>query len=544
MDEETNILNNPDLGVTNLVNTAQTSQAQQLGIDPASQAFIESQRAAMQQPTEIGAQGMSALYPGLKHNINVGSYSGSILGSGNIYVPGGDIMAIDPILAKRQKEEQARIAQAKMEADTTDFKLRTAPQMQDQFFQEGINTSMNKLNNEFMTKAKEIYGNDFNIVMKNPQMFPEGREYIAAADSLEMLVKQGNQMTTLLADVQSNLDKGSKVYSPETLEALNQYQNMMDAFESGDPKALIGLRQVMVDLQGGKALDEYFNDKKVIGSIKGKISGGTSFSNLNEDYTKLTTSEKTSYDNNIKLLAQSLAQNEFASELRKGLYTVQDIENRLRGYLQNEAKSRSTVARTSVGDGSSGSGTKLTDLDNIDGSPNPKLINNDNYNMQGELILQTKKNGVLKTSGLTSVNPDGSETKLNGILEITPVSMNAMISSDKDVNVSGGAFEAGTTIQTAGQKIPVITAKVKTMEDELDPINQEPTGKKIQVEKDVVLKLDETLIKAMEANNKNLGYEKGVIEQGAKKIVGQTEKSSNLAPSKQTTTEEVDYSNL
>lgn len=523
MDEETNILNNPDLGVTNLVNTSQTAQAQQLGIDPASQAFIESQKAAMVQPTEIGAQGMSALYQGMKHNINVGNYSGSILGSGGIYVPGGDIMAIDPILAKRQKEEQARIAKAKMEADTTDFKLRTAPQMNDQFFQEGVNTSMNKLNNDFMTKAKEIYGNDFNIVMKNPQMFPEGRDYIAAADSLEMLVKQGNQMTTLLADVQGNIDSGKKVYSPETLEALNQYQNMMDNFQSGDPKALIGLRQVMVDLQGGKALDEYFNDKKVIGSIKGKISGGTTLGNLNEDYTKLTTSEKTSYDNNIKILAQSLAENEFASELQKGLYTVKDIETRLRGYLQNEAKSKTTISRSSVGDGSSGGSTKVEDLVGLDGAPNNKLINGQDYDMRGEVVFQNKKGATARQSGLVRVNADGTEEKIEGILEFRPVTINAM-------NLPKDRMEGANPSMSSKGQVPVITAKVIVEEDEIGP-DGDPTGKKIQVEKDMVLKVDETMQKTLKANNKQLGYDAEVIEKAVEKITGQTKKNSTLAPS-------------
>ena len=539
---QTSVVPTTPNGITNLVNTSQTAQAQQLGIDPASQAFIESQKAAMVQPTEIGAQGMGALYPGMKHNINVGNYSGSILGSGGIYVPGGDIMAIDPILAKRQKEEQARIAQAKMEADTTDFKLRTAPQMNDQFFQEGVNTSMNKLNNEFMTKAKEIYGNDFNIVMKNPQMFPEGREYIAAADSLEMLVKQGNQMTTLLADMQGNIDKGDKFYSPETMQKFKEYQDMIGDFENGDPKALIGLRDVMVDLQGGKVLDEYFKDKDVLSKIKGKISGDTKFSNLNQDFDILTDVESKSYNENIKILSEELAKDAFSSEVSKGLYTVEDIAKRLKGYFQNEYKSTAKLARTTVGDGSSGGSTKVEDLVGLDGAPNNKLINGQDYSMQGEVVFQNKKGATARQSGLIKVNADGTEERIEGILEFRPVTINALRTVKAKAGVEGGVAGGSIESGTDNLNIPVITAKVIVEEDEIGP-DGDPTGKKVKVEKDMVLKVDETMEKTLEANPNQLGYEKGVIKSAVEKITGQTKKNSNLAPSKQTTTEEVDYSN-
>lgn len=509
-------------GMTDLINAGQTAQAQQLGVDPAGMAFINQQKAANLPQTEIGEQGLASLFPGMKHNINVGTYGGSIVGSNPIFVPGGNIMAIDPILEKRKLEEAAKIKAAQDAAKNADFTLRKPKELQDKFFQESINSQANALNNEFLRVAQDIYGEDYQQVIKNPQMFDIGRDYLEKFDSLDLMVEQGDQITNLLADMQSNIDKGNKFYSPETMQKLFEYQNMEKEFEKGNVDALKGMRSLFVDLQGGKVLDEYFKDKNVIDSIKGKISGSTKFSNLNQDYDKLTTSEGKSYDNNIKILAAELAKDAFSSELSKGLYTVDDIATRLKGYLQNEYKSKTVLARTTVGDGSSGSGTKVTDLDNIDGAPNTKIIGGQTYDMNGELILKTKKGGSFKTSGVTAINPDGTEEILEGIVEIIPVSMNAMKS------FSLQSPEGGKTNPDIGSSLyPVVVARVTA------DVKDSETGQMVPITTDRVIKMDNTFIKAAEANGGNLGYEKGVIEQGAKKIVGQTEKSGNLAPSEQ-----------
>jgi len=526
-------------GITDLVTSAQTAQAQQLGVDPAGMAFINQQKAANLPQTEIGAQGMASLFPGMKHNINVGTYGGSIVGNNPIFVPGGNIMAIDPILEKRKLEEAAKIKQAQDSAKNADFTLRKPKQLQDKFFQESVNKQAEALNNEFLKLAQDIYGEDYQQVIKNPQMFDIGREYIATFDALDLMVEQGDQITNLLADMQSNIDKGNKFYSPETLKKLEEYQNMQNAYEKGDVKALIGLRDVLSDLHGGKVLDEYFKDKNIIKSIEGKISGSTTLSNLNDDYTKLTTSDRTKYDENIRILSEQLAKDAFSSELSKRLYTVDDIAKRLRGYLQDKNQSKTTLARTSVGEGSSGGVTKVEDLSGLDGTPNRKLINGQDYNMEGEVVFQNKKDATARQSGLTMVNADGTEERIEGIVEFRPITINAL---SMDETRWGGA---DPSVNVKGL-IPVVTAKVIVEEDEVDPDgNKIPGGKKIKVEKDMVIKLDGSMQKTLKANNKTFGYDAEVIEKAVEKITGQTEKSGNLAHSKETktTTEEVDYSN-
>jgi hypothetical protein len=519
-------------GMTDLINTNQTAQAQQLGVDPAGMAFINQQKAANLPQTEIGSQEMASLFPGMKHNINVGTYGGSIVGSNPIFVPGGNIMAIDPILEKRKLEEAAKIKAAQDAAKNADFTLRKPKELKDKFFQESINKEANALNNEFLKVARDIYGEDYQQVIKNPQMFDIGREYIQTFDSLDLMVEQADQITDVLADMQSNIDKGDKFYSPETMEKLKEYQDMMNEYENGNVKGLIGLRPLLNDLQGGKVLDEYFKDKNIIGSIEGAISGSTSLSNLNDDYTKLTTSDKTKYDENIRILSEQLAKDAFSSEISKGLYTVEDIATRLKGYLQNKNQSKTTISRSTVGDGSSGGSTKAEDLVGLDGAPNNKLINGKDYNMEGEVVFQNKKGATARQSGLISVNADGTEEKLEGILEFRPVTINALRTTNPKANASGGAIDTGVEVEMESQVIPVITAKVIVEEDELD-IYGEPTGKKIKVEKDMVLKVDETMEKTLEANPNQLGYESGVIKSAVKKIVGQSKKSSNLAPSEQ-----------
>jgi hypothetical protein len=517
-------------GMTDLINAGQTAQAQQLGVDPAGMAFINQQKAANLPQTEIGEQGLASLFPGMKHNINVGTYGGSIVGSNPIFVPGGNIMAIDPILEKRKLEEAAKIKAAQDAAKNADFTLRKPKQLQDKFYQESVNKEANALNEQFIKLARDIYGEDAQQVINNPQMFDIGREYLENFDALDLLVEQGDQITTLLADMESQSDAGTQVYDAETWEMNNYIQSQM----RGEVKDLVKFREQTQKFQGGKNFDEYLNKKGILDGIQGEILGGTSIQPSEfEGYATLSTSDKTKFDKNIENLLDFYMSNNspFAEEISKGLLTRDMMEKRLRGSLQNKSQSKSTIANVSPKDSDAGGGTKVTDLDNIDGAPNTKTIGGQTYNMNGELILKTKKGGTFKSSGVTAINSDGTEEVLEGIVEIVPVSMNALDIKEGSASAEGGAVTAGKTVKAS--TTPTMVARVITYTDEIDPITDKPTGKQVPVTVDKVLKLDETLIKAAEANGGSLGYEKGVIEQGAKKIVGQTKKSGNLAPSEQ-----------
>jgi hypothetical protein len=286
-------------GMTDLINAGQTAQAQQLGVDPMGMAFINQQKAANLPQTEIGAQGMASLFPGIKHNINVGTYGGSIVGSNPIFVPGGNIMAIDPVLEKRKLEEAAKIKAAQDAAKNADFTLRKPKVLQDKFYQESINKEANALNNEFLKVAQDIYGEDYKQVIQNPQMFDIGRDYLEKFDALDLLVEQGDQITTVLADMELASDKGEQVYDADTWKLKKEIESAIN----GDVKNLVGLRTKMQEFQGGKNFDEYLNKKGVLDGIKGQVLGGTSIQPTDyEGYVSLNKSDKEIFDNNIKNL--------------------------------------------------------------------------------------------------------------------------------------------------------------------------------------------------------------------------------------------------
>lgn len=527
-------------GMTDLINTNQTAQAQQLGVDPAGMAFINQQKAANLPQTEIGEQGLASLFPGMKHNINVGSYGGSILGSGNIYVPGGNIMAIDPILEKRKLEEAAKIKAAQDAAKNADFTLRKPKELQDKFYQESINKEANALNNEFLKVARDIYGEDYQQVIKNPQMFDIGREYLQKFDALDLLVGQGDQITTVLADMETASDKGEQVYSEETWKLKKEIESAIN----GDVKDLVGLRAKMQEFQGGKNFDEYLNKQGILDGIKGQVLGGTSIQPTDyEGYVSLNKSDKEIFDNNIKnLLDYYMSPNSpFAEEISKGLITRDMMEKRLRGSLQNKSVSTTKIANVSPKDDGSGGKAKLTDLDNIIGQPNTKTftINTDGkpsevplvYNTTSEYKIRTRPDGKgsVNMTGLKRVLPDGTREDVPDIKEMTVVSFNGV----KTAPIKGGGKGATTPIGSGSkwvkkgdteiveENVPVFIGKYKTFNE---------SGEEVFVEG--VFELDKTAIDALETDSDRLGFEKGFVKKAAEVVVKET-KNANLAPSEQ-----------
>jgi len=540
-------------GMTDLINAGQTAQAQQLGVDPIGMAFINQQKAANLPQTEIEAQGMASLFPGMKHNINVGTYGGSIVGSNPIFVPGGNIMAIDPVLEKRRLEEAAKIKAAQDAAKNADFTLRKPKVLKDKFYQESINKEANALNNEFLKIAQDIYGEDYKQVIQNPQMFDIGREYLEKFDALDLLVEQGDQITTVLADMESQSDAGTQVYDAETWKLKKEIESAIN----GDAKNLVGLRTKMQELQGGKNFDEYLNKKGVLDGIQGEILGGTSIKPSEfEGYATLSTSDKTKFDKNIEnLLDFYMSPNSpFAEEISKGLITRDMMEKRLRGTLQNKSQSKSTIANVSPKDDGSGGKAKLTDLDNIIGQPNTKTftINTDGkpsevplvYNTTSEYKIRTRPDGKgnVNMTGLKRVLPDGTREDVPDIKEMTVVSINGLKTSP----IKGGGKASTTPIgsgskwiekgdtETVEENVPVFIGKYKTVNED---------GQEVFVEG--VFELDKTAIDALETDSDRLGFEKGFVKKAAEVVVKET-KSGNLATSKKdvskmTEEEKVEY---
>lgn len=506
----------------NTINQVQNADTQSiLQPTPQEQAMIDAQKAAMAQPTEIGAQGNAALMPGLTQPINVGNYSGSIVGSNSIYVPTGNVYGWDVDLAKRKAEEDARLNKAKLERQVgTKWEPLKTPELTDKRFQENVFNEGNKLTSDFLKEVQEVYGNDYKYVLDNPTQFKEGREYAQKMGALNLLVDRGNQITDSLAEVRSSIDKGEKIYSEETLKSLNEYENLLGNFEKGDPNALLEMERVLGELEGGKALDNYFKDKGVIGSIKGAVLGNTSIGDAKyEGYAQLTDSDKVLYDNNIKNLVEGYVAEggEFRNEFKKGLVTKESLEKRLRGYLQDEVVRKKKLSNV---DNDKGGYLKIQDLEKIQGEPNNKKFINENgqesnFVMSNEVKLPTRGKKI-SSSGVQAVDADGNLRPLTGIKDMKVVSLNTVDNSIFNPEDSRFANFKDK------KQVPVAVVEYEIEVDEMVPEGQGgsliPSGKKITKTVQQPVLYDETLAKAVDVDAKTIGVQEGFGTQALKKL--------------------------
>lgn len=319
-----NILPENNPGVESLVDAAFINQYTPPGyenkqIGGYEQNLIDNQN-KLNAPAEIGPQGMAALYPGIGQDINVGNYSGSIVGSNSIYVPTGDIMAIDPMLARRKAIDDAAKNRA---AQLQSFNYIKPPQVTDKRFQQQITNRAETFHNEAWQEAVNKYGfENAATILKDPNS-DLGRKYQMGLHNLEDLATNFNQHTDLLAQMRANIDAGKKTYLPETLKYLRDYEGMLGNFENGEVLSSQNLSQQYNKLQGHRAVEDYIQEPGFLKDIQGKISESFRVNDKGE-YYDLRTNKKVDFDQPVREVARSLAETVFAPAIADG-YTTEDF---------------------------------------------------------------------------------------------------------------------------------------------------------------------------------------------------------------------------
>lgn len=495
--------NNPLLST---INQAQGQQQQDiLRLNPQEQAMINAQKAALAPGTV--ALSNQQLMPGLNQPIRVGGYSGSIVGSNDIFVPTGDVYGWEGDLAQRKAQEAAVKAQNEIGKKWAPLQ---AKELTDKRFQEGILKSSNQLTDKFLEDIQAKYGADAKFVMENPEQYKEGRDYARKMSALNLHVDRGNQILTELADIRTSIDSGAKIYSDETLKDLNEYEDLWGRFENGDSDALLEMEPLLARLQGGKNIDKYLKDQGVLTGIKGEVLGGTSIGSAGyEGYAKLSTSDKEIFDKNIENLVDGWIApgGAFRDEVNKGLVDRESLTKRLRGSLQNKVQRKTTISNV----GGSGSGKKDVAASELDGRPNNKDFKNPDgtvstYSMSNETKVPTTDHRI-STSGLQMIDANGRTAPIEGVKDLQIVSFNT-IANDK--------FQDGQSRFVDFQDkddIPVVVARYEKEVPEMKYSEGEekliPTGKMTTEVVEIPVVFDETLAKAIDADASQLKLTEG-----------------------------------
>ena len=314
---------------------------QGLDVDPYSQQLIDNLE-TQYAPAAIGPQG-AGLYPGIGHNINVGSVSGSQIGAGNIYVPGGNIRAVDPILARRKAIDDAAKARA---ATIKPFEYADPMKLKDARFQETFNKSYNQAATDMIEKAKAKYGKDFSVVLKD-QGTREGREFAQTLSNYEYLGRNQDQITDKMAEIEANLETGDIEYTKETLKELNDFQNLLGNFEKGDVFKSKDLQQAYEKLEGAIGVENYIQRPGFLTNIMGKVTQSPYDVDKGEFY-KSGTIQATKYKESLKQVAKSLAEGPLARAVEIGTTTEDKIFETLDSRFKDEYKKTGTLQQKSA----------------------------------------------------------------------------------------------------------------------------------------------------------------------------------------------------
>jgi len=274
-------------------------------------------------PQEIGPQG-AGMYPGLRHNINVGNQSGSIIGSQGVYVPGGNIIAADPMLARRKALDDAARAKA---ASITPFDPGQPGKLKDPRFQEKFDRAYYDRANELVNAAQDKYGKDFGLVLQDPNS-REGREFIQEMSNYETLRREFDGITDRIAGIDEGLETGELEFTDKTLALYDDYKQLVGSFDKGDIFKSRDLQSSIDQLDGFLSLEHYIQQGGFLDDIMGKDIG-YSYNSDTGEFFETTTGNTVTYDEAIDQVTDSLSRGPFRNHLRQGYMTDKDIKDTL-----------------------------------------------------------------------------------------------------------------------------------------------------------------------------------------------------------------------
>ena len=424
-----------------------SNQSQGLERDPYSDQLIQDFNAQFT-PAAIGPQGQAALYPGLKHNINVGTQQGSIIGSQGIYVPGGNIAAVDPVLARRKAIDDAAKQRA---AALKPFKYKDPTKLKDARFQEKFNEQYNETANKLIEDAKSKYGKDFSIVLQD-QGTKEGREFIQTMANYEFIGREMDQITDLVAEIDTGLEEGTLSYSDETLDIYDDYKNLLGSFEDGDVMKSVDIENMHKKLQGALSIEEQLGKTGFLKNIMGEKSG-YAYDTDKGEYYKYGTNTKVTYKEALGQVVESLTTKggPLAQGIRDGVYTKDDVLKAVNSKFKDQQSQTGSISKKSAGN--------IADEDvSEDGITydEAREDNNYTYNEDGTLSTKEAEPGTVtyrhdvnlsgKNNKVTYKKPDGTiqTIAVGGI----PLTQATFLNGNKTQNFEETSYSKITGIST------------------------------------------------------------------------------------------------
>lgn len=371
------------------------------------------------------------LFFGAGEPILKGNVSGQIIGNQPIFVGGSDYFPAQ-VLNRRQKAIQdAAVAQKQAEQE---FLNQRAPLIKDKGFQRNLNDRFNTEFNTMVDQAKELYGDQWLSAIQD-QSTPVGRSFVNFSDNMNFLAGSADQATDLIAETKKNLESADLAYSPETIQLLQDYENLQGDFAGGNVETLANLRQEFGKLQGHIGIDKVLNDQGI--DVKGTVTQYASVVDKG-DYYETTEQKKTAYEDQLRVLAKDFISpgGQLYSGAASGLFTEEDVFNHLNALYGYEK-----ITNKSVTNKPAGSGGIVINLDQKAFEGNKQeLIGEQTYNAVYSRELPTNLK-PMEVSGLTYYNADGTQGRQEGVVNVNPNALQVVKVETKDPKTGAITYE-------------------------------------------------------------------------------------------------------
>jgi hypothetical protein len=171
-----------------------------------------------------GALNPTDYYPTLNSPINVGSYSGSIIGSTSLFAPEGALVPIGMMDARDAAIQKAALQKAKDVQDFQDKLKANAPKTNLPGIREDLtNSYFRHLENSWQKALKDNDGDP----NKATHALQNNIDFKRKTQSFHDFGQRGSDVVTKLADIQDRMAKG-EVVSPELQQYMEKVQESMN----------------------------------------------------------------------------------------------------------------------------------------------------------------------------------------------------------------------------------------------------------------------------------------------------------------------------
>lgn len=392
---DTRILDNIKGAASPTVNVEDIQNSPSYQLSPAEQAMFKEQVSS----PSTGALGLTDYYPNINSPINVGNYSGSVIGSTSLFAPEGALVPVGMMDARDAAIQRAALQKAK---EVQDFKAKlnnNAPTSKLVGINEDLtNEYFNHLDSSWK-KALEDNGGNANAAAYALQNNPDFQRKTKAFHDLKA---NGDAIFNKIADIQDRQAKG-EVISPE----LQLY--MQKAQEAMNPRhpEFKNLSNYILGMDAEQELSKSLNN--VAKDVFMQENPGVWTDSSDPDFIK-------SYESSDKFYTP--AQKDYMKQTLRSIYPNSTLypASRIDKAVEDFASAHQKKINMSIHNKPSDSG----DVENIDVAD----ISNEEASLLGNVVRVNEKGG-------NSSLREGNFTAMDGITLKKPT--NVVIPAGADV---------------------------------------------------------------------------------------------------------------